>query len=141
MYKSKVLFLAVLMVLLACATAQARVSHGYSEIFSINTVSAVDDNASAPPLATTLSTIYPNPFNPKTTIEFTLAEAGAIELAVFDLRGRLVKVLDQESRAIGRYRATWDGRDQDGRAMPANTYICRLVTSHGTKSQKLILTK
>lgn len=135
------LSLAVASLLFVGTTAQARVGHGYSNIFSIDTVTAVGENAGCPPQATTLEAIYPNPFNPRTTIEFTLAEAGAVELAVYDLRGRLVKVLDRQPRAIGRFQATWDGCDQEGRVMPAGTYICRLATSGGVQAQKLTLAK
>ncbi len=91
MNRLMVFSLAVVLLLAAGTTAEARVSHGYSDIFSLDTVTAVDDQ-NGPPQANAISTIYPNPFNPRTTIEFELAEAGQIELAIFDLRGRLVRV-------------------------------------------------
>ena len=137
---SRLLLIAASLLLLTAPTAQAGIVHGYSNIFALDTVTAVDDGGS-PPQATALTSIYPNPFNPQTTIEFALAEAGAVELAVFDLRGRLVRVLDRESRLAGHYRATWSGRDDAGRVMPTGTYFCRLVTSRGTQTEKLTLAK
>jgi hypothetical protein len=127
--------------LLASATAQARVSHGYSGIFSIDTVTAVDDDAAGPPPATELATIYPNPFNPRTTIVFELAEAAPIELAIFDLRGRLVRVMESGSWPIGRHQATWNGQDDEGRAASAGTYVCRLNTPQGSQTKKLTLAR
>jgi hypothetical protein len=141
MRRSTLLCLAVALVLLTSASAQARVSHGYSGIFSLDTVTAVDDGANSPPPATTLATIYPNPFNPRTTIVFELAEAATVELAVFDLRGRRVTVLESGPLPIGRHQAIWDGQDDKGRAVPTGTYVCRLNTPQGSQTKKLTLAK
>jgi hypothetical protein len=84
---------------------------------------------------------YPNPFNPRTTIVFDLAETGAIELAIYDLGGRMVRVIDSGSRSAGRYQATWDGQDNDGRAVPTGTYFCRLNTAQGSQTRKLTLAR
>jgi hypothetical protein len=135
------LLTATALLLASATTAQARVSHGYSGIFSLDTVTAVDDGASGPPPATTLATIYPNPFNPRTTIAFELAEAATIELAIFDLRGRLVTVLESGPLPIGRHQAIWDGQDDKGRAVPTGTYVCRLNTPQGPQTKKLTLAK
>lgn len=141
MRRLRILCLGLALVLLTEATAQARVSHGYSQIFSLDTVTAVDDDASGPPQATILSAIYPNPFNPRAAIEFELAEAGPIELAIYDLGGRLVRVMDSGSRSAGRYQATWDGQDNEGRAVPSGAYFCRLSTAQGSQTGKLTLAR
>jgi len=138
---SIILLWAVVALLLASATAQARVSHGYSGLLTIDTVTAVNDDTSALPPATILAAIYPNPFNPRTVIAFELAEAGSIELAIYDLGGRLVRVLDSASRSAGRYQATWDGQDHAGRAVPTGTYFCRLNTAQGSQTRKLTLAR
>ncbi len=129
------------LLLLTGATAQALVSHGYSEIFSIDTVTAVGDDASGPPQATILAAIYPNPFNPRTTIGYELAEAAVVKLAIYDLRGMLVRVLEAGSRPSGRHQATWDGQDDKGRAVPTGTYFCRLSTPQGSQTRKLTLAR
>ncbi len=140
MRSSRILLIAAAFLVLSFSTAHAQIAHGYSNVFAIDTVTAVDQG-DIPPQATAVTSIYPNPFNPQTTIEFALAEAGAVELAVFDLRGRLIRVLDRESRPAGHYRAMWNGRDDAGRAMPTGTYFCRLVTPQGTQTEKLTLAK
>jgi hypothetical protein len=141
MHSSRTLCLLVALVLMTGATAEARVSHGYSEIFSLDTVTAVGDGESGPPQATILAAIYPNPFNPRTTIAFDLAEAGSIELAIYDVGGRLVRVMDSGSRSAGRYQATWDGQDDAGRAVPSGTYFCRLSSPQGSQTRKLTLAR
>jgi hypothetical protein len=141
MISTRTILLAAAVTLLVSATANARVSHGYSGILTIDTVTAVNDDAGALPKATTIAAIYPNPFNPRTTIEFELAEAGAIELAIYDVGGRLVRVMESGSRSAGRYQATWDGQDNDGRAVPTGTYFCRLSTAQGAQTKKMTLAR
>jgi flagellar hook assembly protein FlgD len=123
------------------ATAEARVSHGYSGIFSLDTVTAAGDDANSPPQATTLAAIYPNPFNPRTTIGYDLAEASAVKLAIYDVRGMQVRVVEAGNRPSGRHQATWDGQDDKGRAVPTGTYFCRLSTAQGSHTRKLTLAR
>lgn len=141
MKRTQILLLAAAVLLLAGTAAQARVSHGYSGILTIDTVTAVRDDTNTVPQVTTIAAIYPNPFNPRTMIEFELAEAGPIELAIYDVGGRAVRVLDSGSRSAGRYQATWDGTDNAGRAIPTGTYFCRLNTVQGSQARKLTLAR
>jgi hypothetical protein len=137
----RALYFVVGILLLASATAQARISHGISGILVIDTVTAVNDDAGTLPKVTTIAAIYPNPFNPRTMINFELAEAGPVELAIYDVRGRLVRVMDSSSRSVGRYQATWDGLDDSGRAVPTGTYFCRLSTTQGSQTKKMMLAR
>jgi len=59
----------------------------------------------------------PNPLNPKTSIATPWAKPGPVTLSVFDVEGRLVKVLDQGMRAAGSHEAVWDGTDAAGRPL------------------------
>jgi pimeloyl-ACP methyl ester carboxylesterase len=68
----------------------------------------------------------PNPFNPITTVDYELSGAGPALLQVFDLRGRLVRTLVNESLTAGRHEAPWDGRDAGGRELPSAVYVSRL---------------
>jgi hypothetical protein len=78
------------------------------------------------PTALRLHPCRPNPFNPRTTITYDLPEAGGVRLAVFDLAGRLVRMLVDEGRSQGTYEAVWDGRDAAGREVGSGTYLARL---------------
>lgn len=82
---------------------------------------------------------YPNPFNPGTTVRFALAAEQEVGLAVFDLRGRLVRALVQGEARAGEHEARWDGRDEGGAEAPAGVYVCRLRCADGFHaSAKLI---
>ena len=75
-----------------------------------------------------LEPAYPNPFNPRTTIAFTLAEAGRVRLAVYGVDGRRVRTLHDGPCGAGRQVLAWDGRDGDGRALAAGVYVYLLDT-------------
>ena len=68
----------------------------------------------------------PNPFNPRTTIAFDLPESGPVRLCVFDVAGRLVRTLVDESLPRGSHEAAWDGRDSSGREAASGSYLARL---------------
>jgi len=78
------------------------------------------------PAVTRLAGNAPNPFNPQTVIAYDLARSGPVRLDIFDLRGRLVRRLVDESVAAGRHQVRWDGRDGGGREMASGVYLCRL---------------
>lgn len=68
----------------------------------------------------------PNPFNPRTTIKFDLSESGPVHLSVFDVAGRLVRTLVDESMPQGSHEAVWDGRDATGQEVGSGSYLARL---------------
>ncbi len=82
--------------------------------------------------------VAPNPFNPRTAIGFTLARDTRVEVAVYDVRGRLVRrVLDGTLEAGAHpVAATWDGNDDQGRAAPSGTYFLRMKTAAGTAAAR-----
>lgn len=97
---------------------------GISADFSIQTAASVGNNPSGRALM--LAQNQPNPFNPCTTIKYDLPEAGAVRLSVFDLAGRLVRTLVDESMPQGSHEAVWDGKDVSGREVSSGTYLARL---------------
>ena len=133
--------LVVAVLALSSATAQGRVAYADSDIFAIDTVTSVDDPSSSLPRATRLASIYPNPFNPSTTIAFDLAKDDQVELAIFDVRGRLVSDVESGFMTAGRHQSIWHGQDRDGRSVPSGTYFCRLVADGVTQTMKLLLAK
>jgi predicted outer membrane repeat protein len=90
---------------------------------------------------TRVNEIYPNPFNPQTTIKYDLARQGRVSVAVFDLAGRLVHQLLDESVAPGHHEVTWRGRDSRGRTAAAGVYFVRLKTADTTDTRRMTLVK
>ncbi len=84
---------------------------------------------------------YPNPFNPETTVRYTVATKGPITIAVYDLRGAHVATLVDLEVEAGAYTVAWDGRDLRGNQAGSGVYFARIVTSGGTGSYKMTLLK
>lgn len=82
---------------------------------------------------------YPNPFNPRTAVGFVVPSQGHVQLAVYDLRGRLTRVLVAEHRAAGNHTATWDGRDAEDRRVASGTYFCRLTAAGESVVSKMVM--
>ncbi|HEX7344630.1 MAG TPA: T9SS type A sorting domain-containing protein, partial [bacterium] len=78
----------------------------------------------------------PNPFNPTTTICFTLPEAGKVKLAVFNLQGRPVATLVDGFREAGEYQNTFDAN-----TLTSGVYLARLQAGDFSQTQKLVLMK
>jgi hypothetical protein len=100
---------------------------------------AADDNPLAVPDRAELDQNFPNPFNPETTIRFTLARRGIINIAVYNILGqRVVTLVDREYEA-GQHRVVWDGRDGSGRQAASGIYLYQIKSEQLTKSRKMIL--
>lgn len=84
---------------------------------------------------------FPNPFNPRTTVAFEIARAGAVRVEVFDARGRLVRSLVDEVRAPGRHEVVWDGQTDEGGQAASGVYFARMVSDGGSDAAKLLLLK
>ncbi|MBK9304624.1 MAG: T9SS type A sorting domain-containing protein [bacterium] len=97
--------------------------------------------APAVPGRTLLRQNAPNPFNPSTTIRFTLADGGDTRLKVFDVRGQHVRELVAGGLAAGEHAVTWDGRDDAGATMPSGIYFYRLQSGDFTGMQRMLLLK
>jgi hypothetical protein len=79
------------------------------------------------PAVAVLHPSYPNPFNPQTTIRYELPAAMPVDLRVYDLQGRLVRILASgQVEQAGEHQVLWDGRDRLGRATASGTYLYRL---------------
>ncbi len=110
-------------------------------VVTVNEGTSTDVVADATPAVTALAAPYPNPFNPRTSIAFTLARGGAVDLAVYGLDGRCLATLVAGSLAAGQHEATWSGCDGSGHPVASGTYLCRLRTAEGTWSHRLTLVK
>jgi predicted GH43/DUF377 family glycosyl hydrolase len=81
------------------------------------------------PVTAGIERIFPNPFNPRTTIAFEVSHDGRVLLQVFDLRGRLVATLIDEIVAVGSHEVIWSGRGDGGREVPSGVYFSRLESN------------
>ena len=93
------------------------------------------------PLAFRFDGAAPNPFNPMTTLHFSLPVAGHAELKLFDVQGRLVRTLVDGQLRAGPGQVRWDGRDQGGRRVASGTYYARLVAAGQSSVKPLVLVK
>ena len=96
--------------------------------------------AETPPQSIRL-TSWPNPFNPRVTIEIVLVSDGPVQLRVFDLRGMLVRGLLDDRLPAGSHRFLFDGRDDAGRKLATGEYIAILQTVQGILRQKMVLVR
>ena len=85
--------------------------------------------------------IGPNPVRPSTVIEYGVPVESRVSLRVYDVRGRLVKSVFDGLRAPGRYKAEWDGRNDDGQEVGAGIYFVRLDAGSLHISGKAVLVK
>ena len=88
-----------------------------------------------------LSQNAPNPFNPSTTIRFTLPASERVGLAVYSADGALVRMLVDETRERGTHDISWDGRDSAGNPVGSGVYFYRLTAGKFTDSRKMVLLK
>ncbi|MEZ4387104.1 MAG: FlgD immunoglobulin-like domain containing protein [Candidatus Krumholzibacteriia bacterium] len=81
----------------------------------------------------------PNPFNPTTTVSFSVDRGDQVRLDVLDARGRRLRTLVAGWRDAGEHRATWDGRDGRGRPAATGTYLLRLQAGASVRVAKMVL--
>ncbi|MBC8365839.1 T9SS type A sorting domain-containing protein [bacterium] len=94
-----------------------------------------------PSVATQLLPNFPNPFNPKTNLRFTMSEAGKVQLGIYDIQGRLLRVLIDQSVAAGLHQVEWDGHDAEGVKVSSGIYFSKLLTKDDVQTSKLVLVK
>lgn len=90
------------------------------------------------PLATVLEAPRPNPARGPTTLAFALAQRATVELALYSVDGRRVKVLAQGAIDAGEYRLAWDGSDDSGRMASPGVYLVRLAVDGRVLTRKLV---
>ena len=92
-------------------------------------------------LASSLDPNRPNPFNPATTIRYSLERAVDVKLAIYNLLGQEVRLLVRRFQPAGSYTVTWDGRDAAGRQVSTGVYLYRLQAGTDVVSRKMVLAK
>jgi len=110
--------------------------------FTIQSTTGIDEPLAAPvPERLTLAENRPNPFNPSTTIAFALPQPGRASLRVYDMKGRLVKTLVDESLPAGGHSAAWDGSDVSGGNAASGVYLYELRAGGERLTRRMLLLK
>ena len=113
--------------------------HGSSIEVSANSFE-VNTDASLP-AKTDLGTNYPNPFNPTTTIEYSIAETGMTSLVIYDLNGAVVKNLVSGSIDAGNYTAVWNATNNQGNPVASGRYILKMTAPSYSETITMTLLK
>ena len=82
---------------------------------------------------------YPNPFSGKTTIEYTLSEAGRVTIDVYDLSGKVVKRLVNDDILPGSYSITWDATNENGTLVNDGFYFFKVSQGNQSVTEKMVL--
>jgi hypothetical protein len=85
--------------------------------------------------------VYPNPFNPSTTVSYDLPSEAAVSIVIYDALGQEIRRLVTEQKAAGRYTVQWDARDNLGRSVGSGVYIAKVEAGSYNSSQKMLLLK
>jgi hypothetical protein len=110
--------------------------YGYEE------PATVDDNGGALAGRLVLEQSAPNPFNPLTTLAYTVpAGVARVELSVYSIAGRLVKTLVAGEAEPGRHEVIWDGRDATGERVSSGVYLVKLTDGQRSVTGKVVLLK
>ncbi len=116
---------------------------GTSEVFGPIFIETPSQSAGIPeiPLVTGLTALYPNPFNPDLTVNFSVDSKLPVEIHIFNARGQKIKTLVNETKEIGNYSHVWNGRDELGRQCGSGVY--HIIMKAGTEqfNRKAILLK
>jgi len=90
-----------------------------------------------------LENAYPNPFNPTTTIRYSIASPGRVTLNIYNASGQLVRTLVDEDQtpAQGGFSKVWDGMNSQGNRVASGVYFYRLTAGDFSQTKKMVLLK
>ena len=87
------------------------------------------------------SAVYPNPFNPRTTISYDLPSDADVSIVIYDAIGQEIRQLVSQHYTAGRYSIQWDAKDFMGRSVGSGVYIAKIKAGPNTALQKMLLLK
>ncbi|MCC6254616.1 MAG: choice-of-anchor D domain-containing protein [Ignavibacteriaceae bacterium] len=99
------------------------------------------DGAPGIPLDYLLSQNFPNPFNPSTSVQFTVPKEGLVTIKVYDMLGQAVADLYSGNAQAGTYTLNWDGKDSSGKSVSSGNYIYKMVAGEFVQSKKMTFLK
>jgi len=93
------------------------------------------------PLEYALSANYPNPFNPSTTIDYSIATASDVSIVVYDMMGREIRTLVADFATPGSYSVVWDSKNNEGLSVSAGMYVYKMISGDFVEVNKMLLVK
>ncbi len=102
---------------------------------------AVSEPAAAVPARFAVGPNQPNPFNPSTTISYSLPERSEVAVTVFDVSGRQVRTLVRAVQEAGEKSVTWNGLDDGGQSVSSGVYYYRVEAAGQAATRKMVLVK
>lgn len=111
---------------------------GASTMNGLISLGLVDDLGAMLP---TLHQNFPNPFNPATTISYTLAKDANVSLNIYNVNGQLVRTLVNQHQGVGTHNAVWDGRNDHGLDVSSGTYFYQINADGHSEMMKMNLLK
>ena len=105
------------------------------------TIDHTDANETVVPAVTALKGNYPNPFNPETTISFSLKEANHVVLEIYDIKGKKVRTLVNDYLSASEHEIVWDGKNESRQTAASGVYFYRMSTKDYSEVRKMIILK
>jgi len=84
---------------------------------------------------------YPNPFNPETSIHFTVPKMSRVTLVIYDILGRKIRTLVSATKAAGSYNVTWNGKNDQSQQLASGLYFYKLQAGEFSATKKMMLLK
>jgi len=110
------------------------------QIINNTTTTAIAPNNDDIPQTFQLFANYPNPFNPATTIPYSIKEPAQVRIAVYNTLGQLQRILVNKHKSNGTYKTVWDGRDAANNRVASGLYFYRLeINGRAVAAHKMML--
>ncbi len=93
------------------------------------------------PIVTAVYPNYPNPFNPETTIKYSLHTPSQVRLDIYNMKGQHVRTLVNETKASGNHSVIWNGKDSSGNSVSSGVYFYKMQSGTYSSTHKMILMK
>ena len=113
----------------------------YQQMAVVNSITTSTDEDMLSPETFALHQNYPNPFNPETNISYDLSKDGAVSIAVYDMRGTLVKTLINGLQSSGYKSIQWNATNNQGEPVSAGVYLYKIQAGDFVDTKKMILLK
>ncbi|HNW24669.1 MAG TPA: choice-of-anchor J domain-containing protein, partial [Candidatus Cloacimonas sp.] len=94
-----------------------------------------------PVVATALNNNYPNPFNPETTISYSVKDREPVTIGIYNIKGQLVKTLLKGIQEPGNHTIVWNGTDENGRSVSSGVYYYKMQAGKYSSTKKMIMMK